>query len=247
MRHIDHELLAGVALGESGLLTRRDRMHLRICRECASELAELRAITATGRDGMPYELRPPRPAVLALIQAELAEDGADVAYGGSTPTLESPASVERSPGRATPPARRLTAVAIAAAALAAVSVGGVIWYRQTGQDDAVVVARATLQPLPDKAGSGTAELVRAAGGDQLRVNARAEGVRTGFEELWLINTDGKRMISLGVLPPDGQASYPVPTASGGGLDGYTIVDISLEPFDGDAAHSRNSLLRGSLD
>ena len=44
---------------------------------------------------------------------------------------------------------------------------------------------------------------------------------------------------------DGHGTYPVPI-SDPGLDGYTVVDISLEPFDGNAAHSRNSLLRGDL-
>lgn len=135
--------------------------------------------------------------------------------------------------------------AVAAAAVAAVSVGGVLWYQSAGQDDAVVVARTTLQPLPDKSGDGTAELIRENGAEALRVDARAEGVRSGYEELWLINTDGKRMISLGVLPPSGQATYPVPATSVG-LDGYTIVDISLEPFDGNVEHSKDSLLRGSL-
>ena len=53
------------------------------------------------------------------------------------------------------------------------------------------------------------------------------------------------MISLGVLPPDGRGRYPVPAAAAA-LAGYTIVDISLEPYDGDAAHSRNSVLRGTL-
>ncbi|MET1004071.1 MAG: anti-sigma factor [Propionibacteriaceae bacterium] len=195
---------------------------------------------------MPYELRPPRPAVLNLIRAELAEDESPTAPPRFDGVAEHSAPVELSSRRATPRSRRRASAAIAAVALAAVSVGGVLWYQRAAQDDVIVVARATLQPLPDKSGEGTAELIRQDGADQLRVDAHAGGVRTGFEELWLINTDGQRMISLGVLPPDGQASYPVPVTADGGLDGYTIVDISLEPFDGNAAHSKNSLLRGSL-
>ena len=71
-------------------------------------------------------------------------------------------------------------------------------------------------------------------------------VGDGFEELRLFNTDGRRMISLGVVPPDGRASFPLPQSSGGSLDGYSVVDISWEPLDGNAAHSSNSLLRGTL-
>jgi len=42
----------------------------------------------------------------------------------------------------------------------------------------------------------------------------------------LINTDGKRMYSLGVLPGGGTSTF-VPTGLGDELDGFTIVDISL--------------------
>ena len=54
------------------------------------------------------------------------------------------------------------------------------------------------------------------------------------------------MYSLGVLPPSGVQSYPIPPELDGGLGAYTIVDVSLEPYDGNSAHSHNSLVRGSL-
>jgi len=237
MSHIDHELLAGVALGDSELLSRRDRMHLRICRQCASELSELRA---------------PSSAVLAQIQAELATDTGPH-FDSPAPSLasasSSPAAARETrthPQRALRPARRYLTAAIAAVAIAAVGVGGILWYGQRSASDDVVLARATLNPLPDKSGQGTAELKRTDGVQVLSVDVRADTVGAGFEELWLINTDGKRMISLGVLPPDGRGTYPLPASAGGELAGYTIVDVSLEPFDGKAAHSLNSLVRGTL-
>ena len=67
-----------------------------------------------------------------------------------------------------------------------------------------------------------------------------------YRELWLINTDGKRMYSLGVLPPAGTGTYPVPPQLGSALDGFTIVDVSIEPYDGDARHSLDSQVRGTL-
>ena len=33
---------------------------------------------------------------------------------------------------------------------------------------------------------------------------------------------------------------------GDSLDGFTIVDVSLEPYDGNAAHSLKSQVRGTL-
>ena len=132
---------------------------------------------------------------------------------------------------------------LAAAVVAAVAVGGALWYRSSTAE--VVVASTTLAPLPDRSGAGTARLTERDGDLRLTIDVTRPAATDAFEELWLINTDGQRMISLGVVPPTGRATYPVP-AGAQGLDGYTVVDISLEPYDGDAAHSRDSLLRGTL-
>ncbi|GAA1846201.1 anti-sigma factor domain-containing protein [Microlunatus capsulatus] len=235
MRHLDDELLAGLALDEAEEVGARDRAHLLVCRACAARLAELQALVATGRAGEPGPSRPPAPTVLAAIQAELA---ADVPAGpGPSPVavLDHHRSVRSRPSVG----RRL----VAAAAVLVVAAGGALWYRAATAE--VVVASTTLTSLPDKSGSGTARLVERDGGLQLTVDVTRPAAGDAFEELWLINTDGQRMISLGVVPPDGHGTYPVPVTEPG-LGGYTVVDISLEPFDGDAAHSRDSLLRGSL-
>jgi anti-sigma-K factor RskA len=64
--------------------------------------------------------------------------------------------------------------------------------------------------------------------------------------VWLINSDGKRMYSLGVLPATGSGTYPLPGLLGDGLEGFTIVDVSIEPYDGNPEHSRDSQVRGTL-
>ena len=63
--------------------------------------------------------------------------------------------------------------------------------------------------------------------------------------MWLINKDLKRMVSVGVLQPGEPAqSFAIPQPL---LDqGYVIVDISREKFDGSPAHSGDSLHRGKL-
>ncbi len=53
------------------------------------------------------------------------------------------------------------------------------------------------------------------------------------------------MISLGALTAGSQGRFTIP--AGTDLSVYTIVDVSVEPLDGDPAHSKESLLRGTLD
>lgn len=237
MRHLHEERLAGLALGEPDPLALAPRVHLVWCRHCAGRLADLRKIVSTGRAGQPYPLREPRPGTLAAIQAELAGDRSPVT---SVEPPAQPSAVAR-PVAASRRGPRYVPRLVAAAAVLAVAVGGTVWYRVAAED---IVARATLTPLPEKSGEGQARLVRKDGAQELAIDVKGAAPVGVFEELWLINADGRRMISLGVVPPDGRASYPVPAALKG--KGYTIVDISLEPYDGNVKHSHNSVLRGTL-
>ena len=52
-----------------------------------------------------------------------------------------------------------------------------------------------------------------------------------MHEVWLINVDGKRLVALGFLAAWDKGEFQVPV----GLieKGYRIVDISVEPEDGD--------------
>ena len=53
------------------------------------------------------------------------------------------------------------------------------------------------------------------------------------------------LVALGVLPEGDVGEFEVPQ---GLLDeGYRIVDISVEPDDGDPTHSGDSIVRGALD
>lgn len=76
------------------------------------------------------------------------------------------------------------------------------------------------------------------------MTARPLDAGNGYLEVWLINADGKRMVSVGVLRPGESGTFPVTQAL---IDqGYVIVDISKEQFDDKPAHSGDSLLRGQL-
>lgn len=63
-------------------------------------------------------------------------------------------------------------------------------------------------------------------------------------ELWLINGDVTDMHSLGlVTATSGRFEVPADVT----VDGFPIVDISVEPDDGDITHSGQSVLRGVLE
>jgi hypothetical protein len=109
-----------------------------------------------------------------------------------------------------------------------------------------VLARTTLTALPGQTGTGSAELLRTSTATELRVRVDVAQNANRYHELWLINTDGKRMYSLGTLPASGSADYPLPPALAEQLQGYTIVDVSIEPYDGNSEHSHHSLVRGTL-
>jgi len=65
----------------------------------------------------------------------------------------------------------------------------------------------------------------------------------GVLELWIIDENVESMFSLGAIDSDGSFELPP------GVDpaDFPIVDISVEPLDGDPTHSGQSVLRGVLD
>jgi anti-sigma-K factor RskA len=109
-----------------------------------------------------------------------------------------------------------------------------------------VVSSAELASLDERpVDRGRAEVRREDGHVVLRVDAQELGGPKGIREVWLINLDGGRMVSLGLLARGEAGEFEFPAEL---LDeGYRIVDISYEPGDGDPAHSGRSLARGTLE
>ena len=75
---------------------------------------------------------------------------------------------------------------------------------------------------------------------QLRLSTNDLDAGDGFEVV--INPDVTQLVSLGPLRADGVYDLPQ------GLDpaAFPIVDVSVEPIDGDPTHSGASVLRGEL-
>jgi len=137
-------------------------------------------------------------------------------------------------------------LAVAAAAGLVVGGGGVALWSNLGTPAPAVVEAAALEPLPDWTGaSGEARVEVAADGSRSLVvtlgGAASDG---GYHEVWLIDTGVTKLVSIGVL--DGSTgTFALPP--GLDLGEFPVVDISEEHFDGDPAHSGDSIVRGILE
>ena len=127
----------------------------------------------------------------------------------------------------------------AAAAVVLLVVGVAVLVDRSPSSD--VVASVQLDRL-GSAGSGAAELVEQDGRYRLRVDTADLDPGDGFLEVWVIDSDVSKLVSLGPVRDDG--TYDLPPD----LDPrqFPVVDVSVEPLDGDPAHSGDSVLRGQL-
>jgi anti-sigma-K factor RskA len=143
-------------------------------------------------------------------------------------------------------ARRAWGLAAAAAAVVIVLVVGGVALLRNDDDSLPVVASARLEPLPDEptgsAAPVTADLVEVDGTLQLDLSTADLPEPAGFYEVWLIDTDVEGMVSLGPARADGVYAVPADVDPGE----FPIVDVSVEPPDGDPTHSGVSVIRGVL-
>ncbi|MFF0342738.1 anti-sigma factor domain-containing protein [Kribbella sp. NPDC004875] len=231
--HLDEELLAQWVI-DGDIPDDAATDHLRRCTPCSERLAELRAV-ASDLGNLPRLENPPSH-VWDRVEAEL----------GFRNAVQPVTAVPPTDGRRGKRPTR-TAFAIAASVAAILGAGaGVAGTLLATSDDSPPTTEAVvrLEPLAGKSGAGNADLVRGTAGSQLRVTTTGLSKTPGFYEVWLINEDGKRMVSLGVLDPGTGGTFQVPAGLTG--QGYRIVDISLEPDDGNPEHSHDSVVRGSL-
>jgi len=148
-------------------------------------------------------------------------------------------------------------MAISAAAAAVIIIGGIAVVAQRDDSGPTIVASADLAYDPvsfDQLGSDAAARVSLIDDDgTLRVEIDESELPspTGESadlELWLIEPDADGnpadLVSLGLIDPDNPGDFEVPAAYD--PDIYFVVDISVEPRDGNANHSGRSILRGPL-
>jgi len=202
-------------------------------------------------------LEEPPPALWDRIVDEL--DGAAPAHALST--ADEP--IEAAAGSTAPVVdldsrrRRLGPMLLAAAAALALVVAGAVIISNRSGDDTTVVATAelsydeTFDELGVSAVAG-AELVENDDGTaEIRIVGASLPSPTDEPadlELWLIEPDADGsvadLVSLGLVDPARPGVYEVPAGYDPGT--FFVVDISVEPRDGEPTHSGRSILRGAL-
>ncbi|GAA3952277.1 anti-sigma factor [Actinoplanes auranticolor] len=230
MQHLDPDRLVLLALSEE-TADSDESVHLAECPGCSAEIDDLRHVAELGAETQGLRALPPPPErVWAGIEAAVT------------------APVRRLPQRRE---RRWVLPVLAAAAAAVLAIAGTVTVQRFTDrpEPPAVTAKASLGRLggaPVAAG-GAAEVIE---GSKLRLDVRNLPLTTGYYEVWLIDPDDMtRMMAMGNLSSaalSGAADVVLPLPPGADLNRYRLVDVSAEAYDGDAAHSGKSLLRGTL-
>jgi anti-sigma-K factor RskA len=136
--------------------------------------------------------------------------------------------------------RRLLLTSVAA------GIALVIGLSLSSDDDTAptFVAEATNDGLPEEFGGAATATVSVDDSPTLVLAFSDELPTEDPVELWLIKPDLSDMVSLGLIQP-GDTEWAWPT----GIDPneYSLVDLSIEPDNGDPTHSGRSILRGELE
>jgi hypothetical protein len=263
VQHCEDEDLSLLAVGEPP--SAEVDQHLRQCLDCRRRLGRLRDVVTLARDVDPVAIVPP-PSVWAGIAAATGVTAAPrperVAAGASSWSAEVPdgdPEPERRARRQQPPRTRrggigswrsrrsILSVAAAGLVVGALAGSGVTMLLDDDTHRTQVIVATSLDGLaPDPQATGEASVVRTSqGGRLLEIDVSELGSADddGFYEVWLIDPSVQRMIPVGILTgATGQFVLP----EGLDLAEFPVVDVSIEPLDGDPKHSGKSILRGSI-
>lgn len=275
MEHLDAELLSLMALGETPG-TEADAEHLAGCTECAETLRGFQLVRDIATlEPAGIKLEQPGPRTWAGIHQALGLSPALAAdpltqTGASTPAPAETATTtgQRKPGHgpdgAPIPLRpraqdqrtrpRLWMAAAAAGVVLGTAAGwtaaGVLEHPGTPSPDPTqsgpaprVLAQAPLTALPAHTGSGEAQVEQLPDGTrQLTIRLSADRA-AGYRQVWVGTSDLTGMVSLGVLAND-TGTFTIP--AGIDLAQYPIVDVSNQAYNGNPAHSDDSVARGKF-
>ena len=250
MQHCTPEQLALAALQES--LPMADAAHLDRCDTCRAEVAALRRapdLLSVPQLAAPAASVPPPPRVWEAIAAATGVNTSltnDPAVAPAPAVPAAPAPREAPGGTVVPFRSRRRPVLLAAAAVlagAVVGAGAVAALQSTG-DDGEAVATVALDLLPDASGSADV-VVRDDGSRVLEIDLDAPALEDdSYYEVWVIDRSVSGMYPLGAVEP-GKQTVELP--DGIDLAEYPLLDVSVEPLDGDPTHSGVSVARGDLD
>ena len=257
MSHLDDQQFALLALEGQHVLTPEAAAHLDECEQCRTEVSAYLAVGDALRERVTLER--PSEDVWARIAAELDSEPVDLASrretrSASATTTPAPIPVPEPSGnaggaggtvtelpRSNPWIRRIAFAAAASFALGAART--VVLGQLINRPNAEVIQAIGLDPLPGWDAEGTATLKQSNGDTILVIDLPEPEIGDGFREVWLIDRNVERLVSLGTMTGD-RAEFTIP--EGLDLDEYVIVDVSREHFDGDPTHSGDSIVRGQL-
>jgi hypothetical protein len=248
VQHCTPEQLALAALREP--LPADDAAHLAGCARCGAEVTSLQrsvdalAVPQLAAPGAPVQ--PPARVWEAIASATGVSGSPQPAAPVVARTAEPAAHSLPGPRTDVIPLRRrrrpLLLAAAAAVAGAVIGAGAVAVLR--GGDDGVAVTSVTLAPLDDADASGSAAVVERDDGTRvLRLDLKAPSLRDGYYEAWLLEPSVEGMVPLGMVE-SGETDFELP--AGLDLGRFPVVDVSVEPLDGNPAHSGDSVVRGEL-
>lgn len=220
MAHCDEELVPLLAGELNGEETRAVVAHLRECGECTSALIDL-------------------SAAHGALQAARRQITAG--------TLEPRAEPTEPLAPLVIPAPRWWRAAAAAAVLVIVAGLAVGVASLTGRTSAPTVAAvATLSHL-DAPALASGRVVVDSTPDALRMNVVTVDLPAApsdhYYEVWLLQPATNKMLPLGLLSPSGTGTFWVARPL---MKQFSAIDVSLQPNDGVAAHSKISVLRGMV-
>jgi hypothetical protein len=237
VQHCTPEQLALAALREP--LPAEDTAHLASCAECRADVRSLQrsidavAVPEFAAPGAPV---PPPPRVWEAIVAATGTSA-----GQAPPPEEPTPDADVRPFRSR---RRPLLLAAAALVVGAVVGAGAVAVIQRADEGKPVTAVA-LDPLAGNDASGRAEVVvRDDGSRVVELKLDAPSLHDEYYEVWLIDREVVGMVPLGIVLP-GTQTLELP--AGLDLGKYPLVDVSVEPLDGNPTHSGVSVARGELD
>ena len=261
MQHCTPEQLALAALREP--LPAEDAEHLSGCQQCRAEVASLQRgvdALAVPQLAAPGAAVAPPPRVWAAIAAATGVSAAprpERVEAAAGPTADPrPAAAPAGPGprneiptpvaevRQLRPRRPRLLLAVAAGLVAGAAVGGGVVALLQDREDTRPVASTTLDPLENARATGQAAVVERDGTRLLEISLRAPELDDGYYEVWLLQPSVEGLVSVGVVD-SGTTVLELPR--GLDLGEYPLVDVSVEPLDGDPSHSGVSVARGELD
>ncbi|MEU9731758.1 anti-sigma factor [Streptomyces sp. NPDC048002] len=179
----------------------------------------------------------PGPLPTAAGTPDAATDQAEVPRDGEL------RNGDRAPGKRRRAARFSVALAACAALLGAAAGSSITWWiTQNNSATAPAAEDGNRLDSLQANSAGYASLSDDDGQRTLDITVKGLPQTAGYFEVWLMDSSHTKLISMGVLGPDGHATLPVPDNVD--LDEYSEVDVSVQPYNGKPDHSGDSVVRG---